>query len=90
MFVLTVNVRANTCPIKGLQQLIIDGINVRSGDREKTRVQLAPNYDGPLGTANKTGINQVQLDSSEDTDVDKKSSRHKTQLQKTNLETFQH
>lgn len=84
-FVLTVNVRADKCPIKGLQQLNTDGINVRSEDREKIRIQLAPGYDSPPGTANKTGTNRVQLDSSEDTYVYKKSSLHNAQIQKTSL-----
>lgn len=79
-FVLPVDVRANKGPIKGPQQLNTDGINVRSGDGEKTRVQLAPDYDGPPGTGNQTGTNRVQLDSSKDTYVYKKSSLHKTKL----------
>lgn len=41
--------------LKGLHQLSTDGINVRSMDGEKTWVQLAPDYDGPPGTANQTG-----------------------------------
>lgn len=79
-FVLPVDVRANKGPIKGPQQLSTDGINVRSGDGEKTRVQLAPDYDSPPGTSNQTGTNRVQLDSSKDTYVYKKSSLHKTKL----------